>query len=405
MTAPDVGLGDNVAGADQEIDTIIESAFDEQYGPADAPSDSDETPADDAAQSDDDTEAQQTRQDRGDGRDEAGRFTAKTDPEAQADDQPPEGEDGATETEAQTGKETDEATGEAEGEPLPEFSFTSDGQEFSFEGSEEGEDGVYFPTESVSNLKQLLAAGRTHLTTFRDRLAEKDGEVQRVTDEGKQYLEAVNAKYTRVLGKFQELVTLYKTDPDKVLDFFEQAQTQMPVLQAQAEAAESKRLIDLQKSQYERLQEAETLRTETPKMRDRLATAIVYYGRQADLPRETQVALFRRLARPEQLNQLFPKGQDGRRNIESAALEQVRSEVEFLSQVAPKGQARKKSAKAVNEAAKTAVKGTKRPAKPSVQTKGKGTKAPGTKPRVKMPKTREEADAFLGQGKYNDMFE
>jgi hypothetical protein len=395
MTAP-VGFegGDNIEAADAEMDSIIESAMDEHYGESSEAPDSGEPAPSEEAQPEPDEAQPGEAQDRGDGRDERGRFAKGEQETVEAQ---PEGEA----PEAGSEEATVEGEGEA-AEPLPEVTFRADGQEFSFPGSEAGEDGVFIPKDQLDTARQLWAAGRTHLTTFRQKMAEKDAEVQTARQHALKAVEAANTRSNHVLEKFQELMAQWKTDPDKVTEFFENAHVNLPVLKAEAEAKQKAKEAELKDQRLKQLEARSQAQTLIPQMRNRVAEAVVYFAKQYDLDKGPAVALYRRLSRNEGLGKIFKRGQDGQFQEDLGV---IRDEVEYLASVAPRRSAQRKRTTEVNEAAQKVAKGERKATRrPGVSAK-KGTKAPGTEKKVEMPKNTQEADEFLSRGKYHQFFD
>lgn len=103
-------------------------------------------------------------QDPGQPRDEQGRFQSGED-QPTTDQAPPQGEAPSEAPEAPEAGTEEQPPGE-EGEPGPKATFVSLGQSYELDGSEAGEDGVFFTPEGFDRVQNLLAQGRYHETNW-----------------------------------------------------------------------------------------------------------------------------------------------------------------------------------------------------------------------------------------------
>jgi hypothetical protein len=321
-------------------------------------------------------------------RDEKGRFAAKEDAEAQPE-TAPEAEAEA-EAEPTAGEGEVEAQPDAEPEPEP-WTFRADGTDFEIPGSRYSEaDGLHIPPDQIESVTQLLRFGKTHQGSFRQHLADKDAEVAAAGVER----DAAQAAKTAILEKLAG----FADNPDAMAQFLDEFHKELPILLAQAEAAEERHRREADQKKLAELEAEREWRDKTPVLEDRLEEAIQHYGKANSLDLEAMRSIWAKLRSKDQFERIFTREGAGQWQEN---LDIVEREAQYLA-TALGGRTiqptQRKEAK-LNEAA--LKEGKKAP--PTAPSK----KGPPPKATPKPPKFEgtQQVDEWFEEGGYNEFFE
>ena len=268
----------------------------------------------------------------------------------------------------------------------PPFTYRADGQSYTIEGSKLGEHGMFIPAESVEEVQRLLAEGRAHSGSFRQRMAESDTREATANIRA----EAAEAQTKALMDKIESLVNTEGALEDFVMD----QRNNWQVLKANA-AAESIRVQGA--ADRARLEQYEKERQEAqqePIMNGMLEDTILREGKAAGLSHERMVEIYQRYTDPRYRAIAFhPSTVDDIQNGISKGqmvidYNAIREEVNRFRGL---------------DVAKAPVREAKKPP-PTVS--AKKTPAParvgGAKPKYA---TTEEADEAFERGDYNRYFE
>jgi hypothetical protein len=319
-------------------------------------------------------------------RDKSGRFAPKA-PQ-------PEAETAVAEAPKapETPSEPTTATEPAVEEPGPAFSYQADGRAWEMPGTEVGEDGVFFSNDALHELTRLLAAGRNHEGTFRQRLSESAQREQAAAkraeaaeERSKQVLEHFDQLFAQSQGAttFEEL--LQKPLGKWLLD----AYTQYPILRAKADAAGVQKQAEADRAQLEQLRAQQQEAQLQPLMDQALVDSLTSWGQQAGASQQQLQAAYDWLTDPAMRSVLFVKVpadmperglRAGDWAIDHAVVQRA---LQRVAAMAPKA-----ATKPASSAAKPA-----QPIPPTVSGQ-RGPTPSGTKPKLPQPKTKKNKDGM-----------
>lgn len=316
-------------------------------------------------------------------RDDAGRFVPKA-PQPKAPSAPDAAPPPAPETPSEP---TAAAAPAADEEAGPPFSYQADGRSWEIPGTEVGEDGVFISKDALPELNRLLAQGKSHEGSFRQRLTDSAQQVQAATKR----VEAAEAARAHLLKHFDDLIdrsqgaqTIEDLLKTPLGEWLLNVYSNWPILKAES----AKRAVEVQaEADRARLKEFEQQQEQArmaPIMDQTLQDSIVYWGQQAGLDRAVLQRIYARLSDPQYQSLLFVRAptddpatglREGELAINHAVVQQ---EVEY----------------AKGWASEAKPKPTPKPAAavpPTVS--GKGGPAPvGTKKKPPTPKDMSEAE-------------
>jgi len=181
-------------------------------------------------------------------------------------------------------------TEEPEEEVYDPFSYRADGQSYSIEGSKVGSDGVFIPTDRVEDITRLLAEGRAHSGSFRQRMADSDAREQAANTRA----EAADAAKNAIMDKIEELVSKDGALEDFILD----QRTNWPVLKAEANAESLRVQGKADKERLEQFESEQKQAKQEPIMNGMLEDSILKFGQEANLPKERMAEIYQRFTNP-----------------------------------------------------------------------------------------------------------
>jgi len=188
------------------------------------------------------------------------------------------------------------------------WTIAGDGQPFTIEGSDVGEDGRFIPAAQAPRIERLIQQGLAWEGSAQ-RYFQQASQRQQATEQrakaAEEQVEAARAESAHILGTLETLIEKSLDYPDEKLwespigQWLLGRRNEWPVLKAEAKSARIER--EGQAAQ-QRLQEYESQRQEAelrPQMDRTLSDHILYYGQQHGLNRDVMEDIYATLHSPE----------------------------------------------------------------------------------------------------------
>lgn len=295
------------------------------------------------------------------------------------------------------------APSEAPAEEVYEsFAYEADGQPFEVKGSQVGDDGVFFPTDSLPELKHLLAQGRALTGSFRE-IRSRDAQAVQAAESRAQAAEAAK---DHILGHFQQLVQQSQgQDPMQgpLAQWLLGVHQNWPILQANAKAEGLRLQFENDRKALDTYRQQEQQARMEPMIRQGLQQYISGYAQQYALSPQLAQELQAIITDPELKSVVLVKApyDDLANGIRQGDLAVNRRVIEAHAQrLANLSKQFGTPQVAAAPVAKPAPKPVQAPP-PTVG--GKGARVPKEGKGIPVFKTQRELDAWFEAGGYNDI--
>jgi hypothetical protein len=251
-----------------------------------------------------------------------------------------------------------------EGEPGPVFEFTAEGQEHPIEGTEQGQDGVFFPNQTLPYLKNMLSMAYHHEHGWEAKQQETRQQMVSVL----QREQAATARANSLQAKLVELVN---APEETMYEAVRELRAQWPEIQRQSETEALKAQTVQAQQKLAAVQTQQMVQQLVPRMAAGLANYVIAYGaedpRFAGLDEADQRMVYDDLWANRQTNRVF-QAENGEVYVNFPVVEKA---MEYVARVRSQQSQQAQAAAAAARQNKATVEGGPQPP-PTVGQVGQG---------------------------------